>query len=110
MLGNELNAKQQVKRWIDHQTSFPPFSEEDWDRLQQIEWILAKFEDFTLMASKHQPQISLAIPIYYGLQDLLHDAASREGELSDLHPEIAGAAFAGLKKSQNYGLMDGQDA
>jgi hypothetical protein len=111
MLRDALNAKQQIKKWIEHQTYFPPFTAEDWDRLQQIEGFLARFEEFTLTVSKRQPQITLAIPIYYELHDLLHDAASREGEFSELHPEISAAAAAGLKKFQKYyDLMDGQDA
>ncbi|KAJ5085382.1 hypothetical protein N7532_003037 [Penicillium argentinense] len=111
MLRDALNAKQQIKKWIHHQLDFPPFSAEDWDRLQQIEGFLARFEEFTLTVSKRQPQITLAIPIYYELHDLLHDAASREGEFSDLHLEISAAAAAGLKKFQKYyNLMDGQDA
>lgn len=111
MLRDAMNAKQQIKKWIDHQVDFPPFSAEDWDRLQQIEGFLARFEEFTLTVSKRQPQITLAIPIYYELHDLLHDAASREGEFSALHPEISTAAAAGLKKFQKYyNLMDGQDA
>jgi hypothetical protein len=101
MLRDAMNAKQQIKKWIDHQVDFPPFSAEDWDRLQQIEGFLARFEEFTLTVSKRQPQITLAIPIYYELHDLLHDAASREGEFSALHPEISTAAAAGLKSFKN---------
>lgn len=111
MLQDAVNAKPQIKKWIEHQTYFPPFTVEDWDRLQQIEGFLARFEEFTLTVSKREPQITLAIPIYYELHDLLHDAASREGEFSTLHPEISVAAAAGLKKFQKYyNLMDGQDA
>lgn len=111
MLRDAIDAKQQIKKWIEHQPYFPPFTTEDWARLQQIEGFLAKFEEFTLTVSKREPQITLAIPIYYELHDLLHDAASREGEFSDLHPEVSTAAAAGLKKFQKYyDLMDGQDA
>lgn len=111
MLRDALNAKQQIKKWIEHQTYFPPFTAEDWDRLQQIEVVLARFEEFTLAVSKRQPQITLAIPIYYELHDLLHDAESRGGEFSNLHPEVSTAAATGLRKFQKYyDLMDSQDA
>ncbi|KAK9427210.1 hypothetical protein V1505DRAFT_317976, partial [Lipomyces doorenjongii] len=89
MLRDALTAKQQIKKWIENQTYLPPFTAEDWDRLQQIEGVLAKFEEFTLTVSKRQPQISLAIPIYYELHDVLLDATSREGEFSGLDSEIA---------------------
>ncbi|ODQ74001.1 hypothetical protein LIPSTDRAFT_71089 [Lipomyces starkeyi NRRL Y-11557] len=72
--------KQQIKKWIEHQTYLPLFTAEDWDHLQQIENVLAKFEEYTLAVSKRHPQISLAIPIYYELHDILLDASSREGE------------------------------
>jgi hypothetical protein len=106
-----LGAKLQIRKWIEHQTYLPPFTAEDWDHLEQIENLLAKFDEFTLVVSKRQPQISLAIPIYYELHDVLNNAASREEEFSDLHPDISAAASAGLKKFQKYyDLMDSQDA
>ncbi|KAK9310908.1 hypothetical protein V1524DRAFT_412254, partial [Lipomyces starkeyi] len=46
--------------------------------------ILRKFEEFTLTVSKRQPQLSMALPIYYELHDLLHDAAYREGEFTSV--------------------------
>ncbi|KAL4888273.1 hypothetical protein BDV59DRAFT_188889 [Aspergillus ambiguus] len=58
-----------------------------------------------------QPQISLAIPIYYELHDILSDASAREGEFSGLRPDIASAVSRGLNKFKKYyDLMDGQDA
>ncbi|KAK9427740.1 hypothetical protein V1505DRAFT_403484, partial [Lipomyces doorenjongii] len=79
MIRDALEAKQQIRKWIDHQHYLPPFSTQDWDRLQQIDTVLKKL---TLTVFKREPQISLAIPIYYELQDMLNDAASMEGEFS----------------------------
>ncbi|KAJ5348632.1 uncharacterized protein N7506_001885 [Penicillium brevicompactum] len=111
MIRDALQAKQQIKKWIDNQAYLPPFTTEDWEYLHQIELILAKFEEFTLTVSKRQPQISLAIPIYYDLHDILNDASSREGEFSGLSPDIASAVSSGLDKFKKYyELMDGQDA
>ncbi|KAK5790595.1 hypothetical protein VI817_007882 [Penicillium citrinum] len=111
MIRDALQAKQQIKRWVDSQTYLPQFTTEDWERLHQIECILAKFEELTLTVSKRLPQISLAIPIYYELHDILNDAASREGEFSGLCPDIASAVSSGLNKFKKYyDLMDGQDA
>ena len=76
MLRDALQAKTQIKKWIEHQTQFPPFSSEDWSHLQQIESVLFKFDEFTQLVSKCQPQISLVIPIYYKLYNILDDAAS----------------------------------
>ena len=55
MLKNGQEAKQQIKKWIEHQSYLPPFTTEDWDRLQQIAKVLAKFEEFTLLVSKRRP-------------------------------------------------------
>jgi hypothetical protein len=63
MLRDALNAKQQIKKWIESQSYLPGFSAEDWNRLEQIDSILRKFEEFTLTVSKRQPQLSLALPI-----------------------------------------------
>jgi hAT family C-terminal dimerisation region len=110
MLRDGIKAKQQIKKWMDQCTSFTPFTPDDWSYLQQTADFLARFEEFTLTVSKRKPRITLALPIYYELHDFLNDAASKEGEFSDLHPEIVKAASAGLKKFQKYyDLMDRQD-
>ncbi|KAK9426941.1 hypothetical protein V1505DRAFT_389239 [Lipomyces doorenjongii] len=98
MIRDALEAKQQIRNWMEHnQTYFPQFTADDWLLLQQIATVLAKFEEFTLTVSKREPQISLAIPMYYELQDMLDDAASRQGEFSGLDLDIAQAVSAGLK-------------
>lgn len=80
MLTDVSQAKTQIKKWIEHQTQFLTFSSQDWSQLQQIQSILSKFDEFTQLVSKHQPQISLAIPIDYELHDMLDDTASTQGE------------------------------
>ncbi|KAK9311892.1 hypothetical protein V1524DRAFT_337529, partial [Lipomyces starkeyi] len=84
MLRDAPNAKQQIKKWIKSQSYLPGFSAEDWNRLEQIDSILRTFEEFTLTVSKRQPQLSLALPIYYELHDLLHYATYREGEFTSV--------------------------
>lgn len=111
MLRDGLNAKTQIKKWLEHESQFPRFSPDDWSYLQQLETVLSKFDEYTQLVSKQEPQISLAIPIYYELHDMLEDAASREGEFSAFDPAILSALSAGLEKYQKYYLlMDGQDA
>jgi hypothetical protein len=111
MLKGGLEAKSQIKKWIEHQTYLPSFTAEDWIWLQQVESVLAKFEEFTLIVSKQRPQISLAIPIYYELQDLLNDAVTMQGEFAELDTDIAQAVSAGMAKYKKYyDFMDAQDA
>lgn len=63
------------------------------------------------MVSRRKSQISLAIPIYYELNDMLEDAASAQGDFSGLSSDITSAISAGMKKYKKYyELMDAQDA
>ena len=64
----------------------------------------------TRTVSKSQPQLNLALPIYYELY-YFNEAASKKGRFSTLRPEISAAASAGLQKfNKNYTHMDAQDA
>ena len=111
MIQDASEARPQIKKWIEHQNQFPPFASEDWSQLQQLELILSKFDEFTQLVSRRQSQISLAIPIYYELHDMLEDAASAQGEFSGISSDIAAAVSTGLKKYKKYyELMDSQDA
>lgn len=111
MIQDGLQAKAQVKKWIEHQNESPQFTPDDWSQLQQVEMVLSKFDEFTQLVSRHQSQISLVIPVYYEVYDMLEDAASAQGDFSDLSSDIALAFSAGLKKYKKYyELMDGQDA
>ena len=111
MVQGALQAKTQIRKWIEHQNQFPPFSADDWLQLQQLEMILSKFDEFTQLVSRRQSQISLAIPIYYELNDMLEDAASAQGDFSGLSSDITSAISAGMKKyNKYYELMDAQDA
>jgi hypothetical protein len=76
MIKDALEAKAQIKKWTEDQNQFPPLSPDDWSQLQQVKTILSKFDEFTQLVSRWQFQISLAIPIYYELHDILEDAAS----------------------------------
>jgi hypothetical protein len=72
--------------------------------------VLLKFNDFTLFVSKKRPQISLAVPIYYALHDLLDNAAERKGEFVGLDHDIALAVQEGIKKyDKYYTFMDASD-
>ena len=42
--------------------------------------------------------MSYAVPIYYDLHDLIHEATNQEGEFANLHKDIAVAVSTGLKK------------
>ena len=58
------------------------------------------------MVSISRPQISLTIPIYYALQDLLEDTA-----LVGYDDDIANAMRVGMKKYQKYyDFMDNSEA
>ena len=52
MVQGALQAKAQIKKWIDHQNRFPPFSADDWMHLHQLEMVLSKFDEFTQLVSQ----------------------------------------------------------
>ncbi|EED23391.1 hypothetical protein TSTA_068180 [Talaromyces stipitatus ATCC 10500] len=83
-------------------TDIPSFTDSDWQRLSQIHRILTKFNELTLFVSKRRPQISLAIPVYYGLYDLLSEGSELQGSFKELDPDIASALKEGLKKYMKY--------
>lgn len=88
---------QEIKKWIELQNQFPPFFSEDWSQLQRLELILSKFDEFTQLVSRRKFQISLAIPIYYELHDMLEDAPLAQGAFSGISSDIATAISVGLK-------------
>jgi hypothetical protein len=105
-----IKAKRQISRWISSQSEMPQFTDQDWGFLGQVAKVLGRFYEHTLYISQSAPQISYAVPIYYDLHDLMHDAASREGEFENLHEDISGAVNSALDRySKYYDYMDGQD-
>lgn len=104
MLDDGLKAKAQIDRFLAFHTEIPPFSNEEWLYLSQIHQLLAKFDELTLLLSEQRPQISLAVPIYYELYDLLHEGSS------GLDYDIASAMKEGMKKYKKYyTFMDESD-
>ncbi|KAK9327082.1 hypothetical protein V1520DRAFT_358308 [Lipomyces starkeyi] len=64
----------------------------------------------TLFVSNKRPQISLTVPIYYELHDLLDDTSERRGSFSRLDMDIALVVKNGMKKYENYyTFMDESD-
>ncbi|EED22687.1 hypothetical protein TSTA_061750 [Talaromyces stipitatus ATCC 10500] len=91
-------------------TDFPHFTTMDWSRLSQIHNILSKFNELTLFVSEKKPQISLAVPIYYELHDLLDEASKRKERFLDLDENISLAVKEGMKKYKKYyTFMDASD-
>ncbi|KAK9350069.1 hypothetical protein V1523DRAFT_371316, partial [Lipomyces doorenjongii] len=102
MLADGLQAKVQINKYLEHQVELPlpSFTDNDWERLRQIHTILSKFNELTLFVSTKKPQISLTVPIYYELHDLLHDASERRGSFSKIDMDIA------LAYKNYYSIMD----
>jgi hypothetical protein len=110
MLNDGLISEQQINKFLELQTEFPPFTTEDWSQLTQIHRVLSKFNEFTLFISKKKPQISLAVPIYYELHDLLNDASECNGDFAGLDQDLALAVKEGMKKYEKYyTFMDESD-
>lgn len=110
MLDDALKARYQVEKFLQLQTDFPRFTTKDWSRLSQIHDVLSKFNELTLFVSEKKPQISLAVPIYYELYDLLDEASERRERFTDLDEDISLAVKEGMKKYKKYyTFMDASD-
>ena len=88
MLDDGLSARQQIDKFLELQTELPAFTAQDWLWLTQIHQVLLKFNELTLFISKKKPQISLAVPIYYELHDLLNDASEFKNGFAGLDQDI----------------------
>ena len=58
MIEDGLAAKEQIANFVQFQTEFSSFTQEDWSRLEQINRVLSKFNIFTLeehTANKYDP-------------------------------------------------------
>ena len=102
MLDDGLKAKAQIDRFVSFQPELQSFTNDDWSRLSQIHQILAKFNELTLFVSEQRPHISLTVPLYYELQDLLDEGSELQGAFKELDPDIASAMKEGLKKYKKY--------
>ena len=102
MLNNGLKAKAQINHFLALQAEISPFTDDEWLRLTQIHQVLAKFNELTLFLSEKRPQISLAVPLYYELYDLLHEASESQGAFAGLDHDIAYAIKEGLTKYKKY--------
>lgn len=110
MVDDGLKSRQQVNKFLSLQEELPPFTPQDWSRLEQIHTVLHKFNELTLFISKRNPQISLAVPIYYELHELLDDVMEGNGEFARLDRDIIAAVKEGMKKYEKYySIMDDCD-
>ena len=110
MLDDGLKARFQIEKFLQLQTDFPHFTMKDWSRLSQIHDVLSKFNELTLFVSERKPQISLAVPIYYELHDLIAEASERKDRFQDLDEDISLAVKEGMKKYKKYyTFMDTSD-
>ncbi|KAK9481732.1 hypothetical protein V1527DRAFT_455730 [Lipomyces starkeyi] len=112
MLDEGLRASCQIDKFLELQRDLPlpPFTDNDWSRLKQIHTILSKFNELTLLVSSRKPQISLTVPIYYELHDLLHDVSERRGTFSTIDMDIALAVQDEMRKYEKYySFMDESD-
>lgn len=110
MVDDGLKSRQQVNKFLNLQEELPPFTLQDWSRLEQIHTVLHKSNELTLYISKRNPQISLAVPIYYELHELLDDVTEGNGDFAKLDRDIIAAVKEGMKKYEKYYyIMDGCD-
>lgn len=110
ILDTALQAKTQINEYLDQQTDLPQFTAEDWHRLSQIYRVLLCFRRLAHFVSQKQPQISMMMPVYFKLHELLHQGVGKEGIFADLDDDVADAMYQGmLKYKKNYVFEDLSD-
>jgi hypothetical protein len=110
MVDDGLKSRQQVNKFLNLQEELPPFTLQDWSRLEQIHTVLHKFNELTLFILKRNPQINLAVPIYYELHELLDDVTEGNGDFAKLDRDIIAAVKEGMTKYEKcYSIMDDCD-
>jgi hypothetical protein len=110
MVDDGLNSRQQVEKFLNLQEELPPFTLKHWSQLEQIHTVLHKFNELTLFISERNPQISLAVPIYYELLELLNDVKEGNGDFAKLDGDMIAAVKEGMKKYKKYyPIMDDCD-
>ncbi|OGE47614.1 hypothetical protein PENARI_c040G08505 [Penicillium arizonense] len=63
-----------------------------------------------MFVSEKRPHISLVLPIYYELHDLLHDLAESKEDFADLTEDIGSAVGGSINKYiKYYTFMDASD-
>ncbi|KAL0492053.1 hypothetical protein AKO1_000925 [Acrasis kona] len=83
-------------------------SQDEWSYLRQIKQVFEKFDEFTCIVSKNDPQITMSLPIYYALCDHLSDIKDQEKEYKDFDHRIISAVKVGYSHFEKY--YDGMDA
>lgn len=110
MIDDGLKLRQQVNKFLSLQEELPLFTFQDWSRLEQIHKVLHKFNELTLFILKRNPQISLAVPIYYEPHEFLDDVTEGNGDFTKLDRDVIAAVKEGRKKYEKYySIMDGCD-
>ncbi|EED22779.1 hypothetical protein TSTA_062660 [Talaromyces stipitatus ATCC 10500] len=107
ILNDAWNAAPQIQEYLKMNHILPPFTDQDWNQLGQIQIVLAEFDRYTLELSTDIPQISQSLAIYYQLFNLLQEVQDREGKFKDFDADIANAAKSSMRKyDKYYTLMD----
>ncbi len=86
-------------------------TDNEWKLVKQYVSVLEPFSRLTDMVSQStSAQITLSLPIYYTLHDILHDVREKMGIFKDVHDSVVQAATKGLVHFEKYyELMDGND-
>ncbi|KAJ6125386.1 hypothetical protein N7471_012703 [Penicillium samsonianum] len=98
MVDDGLKSRQQVNKFLNLQEELPPFTLQDWSRLEQIHAVLHKFNELTLFISKRNPDLNTPHLFYPELQSN-YDEVTDSFDSMDLKPDLLrGIHFCGFKR------------
>lgn len=77
-------------------------TEEDWLLLRQLETVLKPFWEYTNVMSQRMPTVADSLPIYWSLNDLLHDVCCAQGDFSVVNATVQAAVRPALEKVEKF--------
>ncbi len=84
-------------------------TDDDWQLLDHVICVLEVFDAFTIMLSQSKPLLSLSLPIYYAMTDVLLDMSERKNEYDSLPTNVAAVKQAAKHWSVYYRKADAND-
>jgi len=113
MLTTAVKYRSQYERYISRLKELENMllDDNDWKFVDDLILVLEQFATFTEKVSESaSSQITLSLPIYYCIQDILLDVKDRKKSFKNIDDKIVKAVESGLQHFEKYyNIMDGND-
>lgn len=104
MINDALRLRKELTQYVrthaEIETLLP--TEEDWVQLTQIETVLKPFWEYTNVVSQDMPTIADSLTIYWGLDGLLTDVSTAQGEFQGVHATVKASVQHAKEKADKF--------